>query len=452
MTDKVYTWMLDQQLVQPGQRIICAVSGGADSVCMLHVLLALQQRLGIALEAAHFNHHLRGEESDRDEAFVRRMCMERHIPLHLGSGEAAARAAAAHESVEEAARQLRYAFFDSLDAPVATAHTQDDNLETVLLNLTRGTGLRGLCGIPPKRGRIIRPMLCVSRAEIEAYLDAQHVPYVTDSTNLQPDARRNRLRQLVVPLLRQENPSIAQTAFRESRLLRRDEAYLTQQAQAALEHAKLPGGVSCQILSGYHDAVRTRAVRALLQTISVPKLSEAHIVSVDRLLFSNNPSAYVQLPGGWRAQRVYDLLQLAAVQEPEPFCPVTLNPDGWTSIPALGLRVLCRTMKNLPEIKNTLSTFVVKCDTMDKESPLVLRPRQIGDIMRVAGGTKSLKKLMIERRIPAAQRQLLPVLADTDGILGVYRIGVNLDRAAAAGCDARVIIIENEKEDKTYYD
>ena len=217
MTDKILSWMRGQCMTQPGDTVICAVSGGADSVCMLHVLLSLRNTLGITVEAAHFNHQLRGEESDRDEAFVRTLCAELGVVLHVDNGDVRARAAKTHESVEEAARALRYAFFSSLPGLIATAHTQDDNLETVLLNLTRGTGLAGLCGIPPRRERFIRPMLAVSRAEIEAYLAQNGLSHVTDSTNFLPDARRNRLRQSVIPLLKAENPSLCETAFRMCR-------------------------------------------------------------------------------------------------------------------------------------------------------------------------------------------------------------------------------------------
>ena len=224
MKDKVLSWMREQRMTAPGDTVICAVSGGADSVCMLHVLLSLRTALGITVEAVHFNHHLRGAESDRDEAFVRALCAKLDVALHIGNGDVRARATKRHESVEEAARALRYAFFASLPGLIATAHTQDDNLETVLLNLTRGTGLAGLCGIPPKRKSFIRPMLAVSRTEIEAYLEQNGLSHVTDSTNFLPDARRNRLRQSVIPLLKAENPSLCETAFRMCRLLEADEA------------------------------------------------------------------------------------------------------------------------------------------------------------------------------------------------------------------------------------
>lgn len=264
-----------------GDTVICAVSGGADSVCMLHVLLSLRNTLGITVEAAHFNHQLRGEESDRDEAFVRTLCAELGVVLHVDNGDVRARAAKTHESVEEAARALRYAFFSSLPGLIATAHTQDDNLETVLLNLTRGTGLAGLCGIPPRRERFIRPMLAVSRAEIEAYLAQNGLSHVTDSTNFLPDARRNRLRQSVIPLLKAENPSLCETAFRMCRLLEADEAQLSAQAEEALRQARLSNGIQCSALTAYPAAVRTRAVKLLLGEIHAPKLSERHISAVD---------------------------------------------------------------------------------------------------------------------------------------------------------------------------
>ena len=192
MRNKILVWCREQALFPSGAHVVCAVSGGADSVAMLHALCALRAELGITVSAAHFNHRLRGAESDRDEAFVRTLCQTLGVSLSVSGADVAAHAARTGESVEEAARELRYAFFAQLDGLIATAHTADDNLETVLLNLTRGTSLRGLCGIPPKRERIVRPMLCLTRREIEAYLTENALAHVEDSTNAAPDARRNR--------------------------------------------------------------------------------------------------------------------------------------------------------------------------------------------------------------------------------------------------------------------
>ena len=450
MRDKVLSWMREQRMTKPGDTVVCAVSGGADSVCMLHVLLSLCGALQIHVEAAHFNHQLRGEESDRDETFVRNLCTGLGVALHVGNGNVRARAAQTHESVEEAARALRYTFFSSLPGLIATAHTQDDNLETVLLNLTRGTGLAGLCGIPPKRGPFIRPMLAVSRAEIEAYLEQNRRSHVTDSTNFLPDARRNRLRQSIVPLLKEENPSLCETAFRMCRLLEADEAQLSAQAEAALRQARLPEGIRCSALAAYPEAIRTRAVKLLLDQIHAPKLSARHIGSVDRLLFSECPSARISLPGGFTAQREYDRLLLTA-DSPAAFEPVALSIGESAILQPLGLRVCCEWQENFSEIQNTLSTFAVKCDTIGSTEQILLRPRRTHDVMRTSGGRKTLKKLMIDRKIPLRKRDLIPVAADKHGILGVYGIGVNLDRAAAPGGRALIIRIEEiEKEDSLY--
>ena len=450
MRDKILSWMRAQRMTKPGDTVICAVSGGADSVCMLHILLSLQDTLGITVEAAHFNHHLRGAESDRDEAFVHALCTGLGIVLHVGSGDVRARAAKTHESLEEAARTLRYVFFSSLPGSIATAHTQDDNLETVLLNLTRGTGLAGLCGIPPKRESFIRPMLAVSRAEIEAYLEQNGLSHVTDSTNFLPDARRNRLRQSVIPLLKAENPSLCETAFRMCRLLEADEAQLSAQAENALRQARLSDGVRCSTLISYPEAVRTRAVKLLLGEIRAPKLSARHIRAVDRLLLSECPSACVSLPGGFTARREYDRLLLID-GFPAAFEPVTLLVGESAVLQPLGLRIFCDWQENFSEIQNTLSTFAVKCDTIGLTTQILFRPRRTHDEMRVSGGRKTLKKLMIDRKIPLSRRSLLPVAADEHGILGVYGIGVNLDRAAAPGDRAVIIRIEErEKEDSLY--
>lgn len=448
MRDKVLAWMRAQAMTQPGDTVICAVSGGADSVCMLHVLLSLREELGLQIQAAHFNHQLRGEEAARDEAFVRSLCEAASVPLLLGSGDVRAYAQRTHTSIEEAARILRYGFFATLPGTVATAHTQDDNLETVLLNLTRGTGLAGLCGIPPRRDRLIRPMLVCTRGEIEAYLSQNRHSYVTDSTNLQPDARRNRLRQSVIPLLKAENPSLAQTVFRMCRLLQTDEAALAQQAELALNEARCEGGLQCGLLARYPEAIRTRALRLFAAPEHIEKLSSAHLQSLDRLLVSASPSARLDLPAGLIAAREYDRLVLTHEAASSPFAPVFLEIGNAVELPELRLRVRCEIQDYFPKKQNSLSTFAIKYDTIALDSPILLRPRQTHDTMRVSGGRRTLKKLMIDRKIPAAQRMRLPVAVDARGVLGVYQIGVNLDRAASAGERAVMITIEElEKED-----
>ena len=209
------------QLFTPRGKYIIALSGGADSVSLLLVLKHLESEFGISLEAAHCNFHLRGYESLRDEEFCKQLCSRLHVPLHLVHFDTHAYADLHHVSIEMAARDLRYAYFEQLRRDIhahdiCVAHHRDDSVETLLLNLVRGTGLRGLRGIQPRNAHIIRPLLSHSRQQIEQYLDALGESYVTDSTNLHNDVKRNKIRLNVIPLLRELNPSVSQSIFETS--------------------------------------------------------------------------------------------------------------------------------------------------------------------------------------------------------------------------------------------
>ena len=209
------------QLFTPRGKYIVALSGGADSVSLLLVLKHLESEFGITLEAAHCNFHLRGDESLRDEQFCQQLCRRLHVPLHLVHFDTHAYADLHHVSIEMAARDLRYAYFEQLRRDIhahdiCVAHHRDDSVETLLLNLVRGTGLRGLRGIQPRNAHIIRPLLSHSRQQIEQYLDALGESYVTDSTNLHNDVKRNKIRLNVIPLLRELNPSASQSIFETS--------------------------------------------------------------------------------------------------------------------------------------------------------------------------------------------------------------------------------------------
>ena len=204
-----------------GGKYIVALSGGADSVSLLFVLKHLEHELGIGVEAAHCNFHLRGAESVRDEEFCKQLCERLSVPLHLIHFDTQAYADLHRVSIEMAARDLRYGYFENLRRDIeaqdiCVAHHRDDSVETVLLNLVRGTGLRGLRGIQPRNGNIIRPLLSLSREDIVQYLDALGESYVTDSTNLHNDVKRNKIRLDVMPLLRELNPSVSQSIFESS--------------------------------------------------------------------------------------------------------------------------------------------------------------------------------------------------------------------------------------------
>ena len=222
MVNKICAFMKRYEMVKPGDSVICAVSGGADSMALLWAMYLLKDKLQITLSAAHFNHHLRGDESNRDEAFVTAFCEGYDIPLYKGEGQILP----GEKGLEDAAREARYAFLDTLPGKIATAHTADDNAETLLMHLIRGTGLKGLGGISPILGKRIRPMLAVTREEVLAFLDSYHLSYVEDSSNHEDAFLRNRLRHHVMPLLKQENPRLSENLTEMALQLREDEALL----------------------------------------------------------------------------------------------------------------------------------------------------------------------------------------------------------------------------------
>lgn len=407
MQNKLLSMIRQYDMLSPGDTVICAVSGGADSMALLFALYLLKDRLGIRLEAAHFNHRLRGQESDEDEAFVRGLCSQYDIPLHVGTGEVKA----GKKGLEAAARDARYGFLLSLEGKIATAHTADDNAETVLMRLIRGTGLKGLGAIAPVSGRVIRPMLLTNRQEVEDFLAVWGLPHREDSSNASDAFLRNRLRHDVMPLLKAENPRLAENLSRMALRLRQDEDFLRQQA----DWDSLPGVEALKIMP---EAIRSRCIEAFLKQNGVPEPEDSHISAVEDILYSDRPSARVNLPGGVTVTRQYDRLE-AENGEPVPEPAVVPCPG---EVLYGDYRVTCAPAG---EIINTTDTFTV-CPV----GQVILRPRKSGDLIRLKGGTKSLKKLFIDRKIPAARREQIPVVCDKQGVLGVYSIGVHVDRAA----------------------
>ena len=410
MLNKLQAFLRRYQMAQPGDTITCAVSGGADSMALLWAMYLLQEKLQIQLRAAHFNHGLRGEESDRDAAFVEQFCRDYNIPFSLGSGEVVP----GEKGLEAAARNARYAFLETLPGKIATAHTADDNAETLLMHLVRGTGLKGLGGITPVRGNVIRPMLEVTRQEVLAFLQAYSIPYVEDSTNRKDDFLRNRLRHRVMPLLAEENPRIAQSLSALALTLREDEAQLAKALTVTTD---------VQILRDMSPASRSRVLARLLQNWGVKEPEKNHIALLEQLVFSDNPSAKACFPGNVEIGRMYDVLQ--KMQKDTPLQAQKLPCPGRVLLKEQGIEISCRPAETFQNSRD--------CFTVCPQGDIVIRSRQAGDSICLPGGTKSLKKLFIDRKIPAAQRDTIAVLCDNQGVLGVYGIGADIRRLAQTG-------------------
>ncbi len=392
MLSKLRAFVREQNLISPGDTVICAVSGGADSLALLWALYLLKEEWNLELAAVHFNHHLQPEEPDQDEQFVRDFCAGYGIPLYVGSEHVVA----GEKGLEAAARDARYAYFSTLPGKIATAHTADDNAETVLMHLVRGTGLKGLGGIAPKREKFIRPLLNVTRQEILEFLDEYCLSHREDSMNATDFCLRNRIRHHVMPKLKAENPKFSENLSAMALRLRQDE-----QALSELSQMDTP---DVEKLRAMAPAVRARALERFLKDWGIREPEAAHIRLLESLVFSNNPSARANFPGGITVGRNYGTLEVVH-ESAEPELDYACSPAT--------------------EIVNTPDTF-----TVVPVGKLYIRSRQSGDTIRLSGGTKSIKKLFIDRKIPAARRESIPILCDDAGIIGIPGISVNLDRAA----------------------
>ncbi len=420
---KMESFCQQEGLLHKGMEVICALSGGADSVALLWSFYLLREKWELRLGAAHFNHGLRGAESDRDEEFVRSLCARLEIPLFVGSGKVKAEG----RGLEDAARKARYAFLEGLDpaAYIATAHTADDNSETLLLHLLRGTGLRGLGGIAPKRGRVIRPLLSHTRQEVEAFLEQWALSYVTDSSNLEGHFLRNRIRQEVVPVLRRENPRFSQNCTRTALRLREDEDYLTTAGEAAFRQCRREGGLDCQSFLQLHPALKSRVMGMYLKELGVGEPEQVHIAAGLHLAEADRPSAWVKLPGGLRLRREYGLLTPGQAGEPLPL--QGLNVPGVTVI--RDWQISTEILPKAEKIKNTPFTFSLSYDKIG-EKFLSVRSRQPGDVIHLPGGHRRVKKAMIDRKLPAHLRDSLPVLLAGDRLMAVAGLGADVDFAA----------------------
>ena len=419
--------MLNRELLPAGSRVLCAVSGGADSVCLLSLL---RRESDITVLCAHYNHHLRGEESHRDESFVRELCARWHIPCRIGGGDVAAYARENKLGIEEAARERRYDFLrrtaEELQADfIATAHTMNDNAETVLLNMARGTGLAGLGGIPPKRGNILRPLLGVTRQQVEDYLRRENIPWVTDSTNEEDDYARNRVRHHLLPELETIHPGAVRSIGRMTESLREDEAYFQQEAERFLVCCppdKLPVGRLLSLPLPVQYRVLGRFA---------PGLSREHRRAVLALCESENPSGAVDVPG-IRLRREYDWLCRGEADFLSlPRRTVTVGET--LALPEAELLLQAKYCSKFERIQSSFNTFAFSCANI--YGNISVDSRREGDELLPVGrkGTRTVKKWMIEAKIPRSRRGLVPVLRDDRGVLAVFGMGQRAGSAPQPG-------------------
>lgn len=443
-TEKAELFIQKHNMLPPGTKVLCAVSGGADSVALLHFLSKMED---VKLAAAHYNHCLRGTESDADEEFVKTLCGKLGIECVTGRGDVAAYAAESGKSTEEAARTLRYEFLEKTARElgcgcIATAHNADDNAETVLLNLTRGTGLKGLCGIPPVRGKIIRPFLQNTREEIEHYLEQNGLEHIEDSSNALDDYSRNRIRHHVSPVLRQLNPSYTSAIARMTESLREDEEYISSAAAEFIGRETKGRSLSVDAVMALESPVRMRVFRLM----HGGELSAVHCRAIENICLVRSVHAHADVPG-MRVSREFDKLIFGG-GEAEEIAKRELIPGEKLHISEAGIEIFCEYVPSCAEIHKSLNTFFFKNENICGK--IFVSSRCEGDKIRLEGRncTKSLKKLFSEAKMELNDRKSCPVIYDEAGPIGVYGFGTAQRCAARSGDNCIAVRIKKIDEDE----
>jgi len=429
--------------------ILVAVSGGADSVALLYGLLELREAFFLTLSVAHINHNLRGDESQKDADFVKSLCKDLDLPLFSYSADVKSVAKSRGLSLEEAARQVRYSYLckgaKACGAQkIALGHNQNDNGETLLLRLCRGTGLRGLGGIPPVGERdgykIIRPLIETDRDAIEAFVKAKEIPYRTDASNFDRAFSRNRIRHDIIPVLEKISPKATVLLAKSAELLREDEKLLDDLTDNLLEKCLYPAGdfsrkenIRLHILTLLKtpEAMQKRIIRAaLLRLGGLQDISQSHITQIINLA-SCQTGKETHLPGGLRARRDYEFLLLffENTEKSKGFC-FDIPIDTPVFIPALNRHIRASVKFPCTTSSVNSSEMCTKYFNYDRiNGTLQLRTRHSGDRIAIFGvGNKKLKDEFCDRKIPRDLRDTIPLLAIGGDILWI----IGQDRVSGA--------------------
>jgi len=458
-----------EEMLRAGHRVGVAVSGGADSVALLRLLLDLRAEIGIVLSAVHFNHKLRGKASDKDEAFVAGLAEKFGLTLHIGHADVAGKAKQEKRNLEDAARRSRYAFFKKLTDGglvdvVATAHTADDQAETVLAHILRGTGLAGLAGIHPvTKDGIVRPLLEVRREELRKYLRAKRQAWREDATNKDTLRQRARMRKKLLPLLEKEfNPGVVEHLGNLGDLALRDEDYLSTAAQLRCDEVtRIEDGIRCiparDLALSFPESVTSRMIRILVQNerANEGELSVRHVETVRELARKGENGKVLQLPGGVDVRRADDWLFFlprngsgGKKREQIHFeYAIAFHGDGDVNVAVkeIGCVIRFRSIDWHNAQRETIKKGWAVLDRDKLQGALTLRSLRQGDRMRPVGhrGEHKLKRLLNERRISRWEREGWPVLEDGKNI--VWARGFVAAEFAATRETRNVILVSEEK-------
>lgn len=451
MNNKALRTVESCNMLSGAEKIIVGLSGGADSVALLHFLSEQRGRFGFELRAAHINHMLRASESERDEQFVRNLCEKMSIRLDVLRADIDSEAKKRGVGQEECGRQVRYEFFQSLsdeNTLIATAHTLSDSLETVLLNMTRGTGIHGLCGIPAVRGNIIRPLIECTRQDIEQYCADNGLEFVNDSSNFSRDYNRNVVRLDIIPKLLEINPSLYKVVLRMIRNNVADDEYLYSVAKQLADDSQRDEGFDVSTLLSAPAPVRLRAISVLAKKNCDIILEDVHSAAVDSLL--QKGSGMTDLPQKNTCTVINGRLffNKSVVQDIDNFSCEMEN--GETVTPVGNAMVNIVTAEEYEKIYKKSKKYLKNAFDYDKISgKLFFRNRIFGDEICLSGRkcTKSLKKLFNEAKIPSGERSRVLMLCDDVGIVWIDGFGV-AERVKVSDATENILIvgIQNKEE------
>lgn len=388
-------------LFEYGDKIIVALSGGADSVCLLHILCSLKEKFNLTIYAAHLNHGIRGEEAERDEQFCKILCKNYDVRLFTEKKDIPKLAKARGKSEELCGRLERYAFFDrvsaSAGAKIATAHNASDNAETLIFNIARGASVSGASAIPPRRGNIIRPLIEQTGEQIREYCRVNGLEFVTDSTNLSDGYTRNKIRHRIIPLLKELNPGFDAAAMRFTQSAAESREFIEMCAEKALEESKTPYGYNADILKSNYKAV----LYAAIAKICGKSAQRIHIEEIARKLAAGGS---VSLSDGKTAICRQGILRITRKTDEKIFLEIPLN--GEISF-KFGDTIVCASVNS------------------KHRDDFVFRTRKSGDRFTYSKRwvTKPLRKMMNEQKIPAEQRGKTLLLCSQSTVIWCMGVG-----------------------------
>lgn len=421
MYNKVIETIKKFNMLNNGENIVVGLSGGADSCALTHILTRLSGKMDLHITAVHINHGIRGEEAERDERSAEEFCRRLNIEFIAYHCDIPSEAAKRGIGEEEAGRLVRYEkFYETAEkkngAKTAIAHNMNDKAETLIMNLCRGAGMKGLAGIKPVGGSIIRPLIFCTRDEIEKYCDDNNIEYCTDSTNLQNEYTRNKIRNILLPWLSENiNPAAGMNMANASELLREEEEYLESKAQEQYKKLLKDSGdgfvsLNADGLASEHSVIRRRVLRIALRSLrpDMRDFGRKHIENAEDILMGDT-GRRISLPGGITVSKGYGLINILYDREKQGAFCYDIEPGKKYFIKETERYVLL-SLNEEKNIKNAVNICTKKIDYDKIKDKIQLRTRQTGDFISIKNGRKKIKDIFIDDKIPSDKRDSYPML------------------------------------------